>query len=121
MPLTPMAREIIASMPNFSGKYVFSANGTMPVAGFSRAKRQLDTAMPGKPWRLHDLRRTAVTCMARAGADLHVIERAINHTSGSFAGIVGASKGTGTPTRYAPRSKRGSGCCARSSRATPPT
>jgi hypothetical protein len=27
--------------------------------------------------------------MARAGADLHVIERAINHVSGSFGGIVG--------------------------------
>jgi hypothetical protein len=40
------------------------------------------------PWRLHDLRRTAVTGMARAGADLHVIERAVNHVSGSFGGIV---------------------------------
>jgi hypothetical protein len=26
--------------------------------------------------------------MARAGADLHVIERAVNHVSGSFGGIV---------------------------------
>ena len=41
------------------------------------------------PWRIHDLRRTAVTGMARAGADLAVIERAVNHVSGSFGGIVG--------------------------------
>jgi hypothetical protein len=27
--------------------------------------------------------------MARAGADLHVIERSLNHVSGSFGGIVG--------------------------------
>jgi hypothetical protein len=39
-------------------------------------------------WRIHDLRRTAATGMARAGADLHVIERALNHVSGSFGGIV---------------------------------
>jgi hypothetical protein len=35
------------------------------------------------------LRRTAATGMARAGADLHVIERSLNHVSGSFGGIVG--------------------------------
>jgi hypothetical protein len=29
-----------------------------------------------------------VTGTARAGADLHVIERAVNHVSGSFGGIV---------------------------------
>jgi integrase len=44
--------------------------------------------VPIPPWRLHDLRRTAVTGMARAGADLHVIERAVNHVSGSFGGVV---------------------------------
>jgi hypothetical protein len=43
---------------------------------------------PVPPWRIHDLRRTAVTGMARCGADLHVIERAVNHVSGSFGGIV---------------------------------
>jgi integrase len=88
VPLPPLAREIIASMPTM-GDYVFTFNERTPVAGFSLFKKRLDTAMRTKPWRIHDLRRTAVTGMARAGADLHVIERAINHVSGSFGGIVG--------------------------------
>jgi hypothetical protein len=41
------------------------------------------------PWRLHDLRRTVASGMARLGINLPVIEKIMNHTSGSFAGIVG--------------------------------
>ena len=40
-------------------------------------------------WRLHDLRRTAASGMARCGIALPVIEKSLNHISGSFAGIVG--------------------------------
>jgi integrase len=40
------------------------------------------------PWRLHDLRRTAASGMARLGINLPVIEKVLNHSSGSFAGIV---------------------------------
>ena len=40
-------------------------------------------------WRFHDLRRTAASGMARLGINLPVIEQVLNHTSGSFAGIVG--------------------------------
>jgi integrase len=83
-----MAREVIAKLP-VRGPYVFSANGRTPMSGWSAVKRRLDAHMQTDPWRLHDLRRTAVTGMARAGADLHVIERAVNHVSGSFGGIVG--------------------------------
>jgi integrase len=87
-PLPSLAREIIAARPA-DHEYVFSF-GTHPVRGWADAKRRVDSRMPGvPPWRIHDLRRTAVTGMARAGADLHVIERAINHVSGSFGGIVG--------------------------------
>ena len=41
------------------------------------------------PWRLHDLRRTFATGCARLGVPLHVVEKCLNHTSGSFGGIVG--------------------------------
>jgi integrase len=87
--LPPLAHEIIASAQR-GDRYVFTRNGRTPLSGFSLAKHRLDAHMPGVPsWRLHDLRRVAVTGMARAGADLHVIERVINHASGSFGGIVG--------------------------------
>lgn len=79
-----------------------------PISGFSKAKEVLDKEMVAiarreaeeagqdpatvkaiPAWRLHDLRRTAVTGMARLGVALPVIERAVNHVSGSFAGVVG--------------------------------
>ena len=44
---------------------------------------------PIAPWRIHDLRRTFATGLARLGVQLPVVEKLLNHTSGSFAGIVG--------------------------------
>ena len=41
------------------------------------------------PWVIHDLRRTLASGMARLGVNLPVIEKVLNHQSGSFAGIVG--------------------------------
>jgi site-specific recombinase XerD len=89
------------------GRFVFCTNGTNAVSGFSRAKARIDKLMlatakaeakdhggdPAKikiaPWRIHDLRRTVASGMARLGIALPVIERCLNHVSGSFAGIVG--------------------------------
>jgi integrase len=93
--LPPPALQILNGMPNVSGTFVFSTNGKTPVSGFSRSKRHLDEAMaeiagkPVAPWRLHDLRRTAASGMAALGVSLPVIEKILNHVSGSFGGIVG--------------------------------
>ena len=38
-------------------------------------------------WRLHDLRRTAASGMARLGVAVHVVEKILNHTSGSISGV----------------------------------
>ena len=38
---------------------------------------------------MHDLRRTAASGMARLGVNLPVIEKVLNHVSGSFAGVAG--------------------------------
>ena len=40
-------------------------------------------------WTLHDLRRSAATGMARLGVAPHVVERILNHASGTFAGVAG--------------------------------
>lgn len=96
VPLCDAAVAILAVLPRVSGRpgYVFTTNGETPVSGWSRAKNRLDKAMAdagmtGEPWRLHDLRRTAASGMARLAIDLPVIEKVLNHVSGSFAGIVG--------------------------------
>ena len=96
VPLSPPAREIINGVPRMEGcPFVFSTNGRSPISGFSKLKVAIDDAAvadgrdPLPAWRFHDLRRTAATGMARLGIALPVIEKVLNHTSGSFAGIVG--------------------------------
>ena len=39
------------------------------------------------PWRLHDLRRTAASGMARMGIPVHIIEAVLNHRSGAISGV----------------------------------
>jgi integrase len=97
VPLSDAAIEVLGSLPRVKGKgdFVFTTTGDSPIAGFSRAKDRLDDAvsetLPSalERWTFHDLRRTAATGMARLGIDLPVIERVLNHISGSFGGIVG--------------------------------
>jgi integrase len=87
VPLPPLAREIIKSIKG-DNDLLFTTTGSTLISAWSQAKRKLDRLMGVSDWKVHDLRRTAVSGMARAGADLHVIERAVNHMSGSFGGIV---------------------------------
>jgi integrase len=91
VPLAPAALDIVASAPTIEGcPLVFSTTGRTPVSGWSKVKRRLDARMgDAPPWRLHDLRRTAVTGMAELGIAPHVIELVVNHVSGARAGVAG--------------------------------
>src|SRR4029450_10379778 len=92
VPLSEQALALITAQPRIVGAahYVFTTNGDSATGGMSRAKAMLDASMKlAAPWRLHDLRRTTASGLARLGINLAVIERVLNHTSGSFAGIVG--------------------------------
>ena len=40
-----------------------------------------------KNWRLHDLRRTCVSGMARLGIPPHVADKILNHQSGTISGV----------------------------------
>ncbi|RWP80472.1 site-specific integrase [Mesorhizobium sp.] len=103
VPLSLAAVEIIKGLPKI-GKagFLFTTTGETHVTGYSRSKARLDAKMlealrdgaddpksvelPG--WTLHDLRRTMASGMAKLGINLPVIEKVLNHTSGSFGGIV---------------------------------
>jgi integrase len=68
----------------------FPARGTTtPFNGWSKSKAALDKASGVTDWTLHDLRRTHATIHARIGTPLPVIERMLNHVSGTFSGVVG--------------------------------
>jgi integrase len=91
VPLSAAAVAILESLPRIAeSPFVLTTNGTAPSSGYSKGKRRLDELLPQEmpPWRLHDLRRTVASGMARLGINLPVIEKVLNHSSGSFAGIV---------------------------------
>jgi integrase len=96
LPLSPQALEILNGLHRFSGsRFVFSPGKTAP-SGFSRAKTRIDGIIAKlnggnaiEPWILHDIRRSVASGLAALGVNLPVIERCLNHVSGSFAGIVG--------------------------------
>jgi integrase len=69
------------------GPYVFSSVGTKPFQEFSKAKRELDRLSGVTGWRLHDLRRTCVSGMARLGIAPHVADKILNHQSGTISGV----------------------------------
>jgi integrase len=90
VPLSAPALAVLEAIPKIGDKFVLTTNGAVPFAAYGRGKRALDNLLPSdmKHWTLHDLRRTAASGMARLGIALPVIEKVLNHTSGSFAGIV---------------------------------
>ena len=92
VPLSDAALDVLKGAPQIAGSpFVFTTNGIAPSSAYSKNKRRLDALLPADlpAWRLHDLRRTAASGMARLNINLPVIEKILNHSSGSFAGIVG--------------------------------
>ena len=78
--------ELIERAPRL-GQFVFSLSGVRPFQGFTKAKRLLDELSGVTGWRLHDLRRTCVSGMARLGVAPHVADKILNHQSGTISGV----------------------------------
>lgn len=92
VPLTDSAIAILEALPRLvQSEFVFPARGytDRPYSGYSKGKRELDALADLHGWTLHDLRRTAATGMAKAGVAPHVVERILNHVSGTFGGVAG--------------------------------
>ena len=90
VPLSPLASQIICSLPRVHDEFVFPARGKdNPISGFSKWKRKLDELSGVRNWTLHDLRRTAATGMAALNVPPHIIELILNHKTGTLGGIAG--------------------------------
>jgi integrase len=107
VPLPSPARAILDAAPRIAGRsgFVLTTDGETASSNFAKNKTKLDNAMlalareaatasgadPDKvelqPWRLHDLRRTAATGIARLGIPVHVTEAVLNHRSGTISGV----------------------------------
>lgn len=85
--LSDLAVEIMRELPIINNsKFVFTTNGSA-LSGWSSAKTSLDKNMGCTDWRLHDLRRTAASGMARLNIPPHVVDKILNHSSGAIRGV----------------------------------
>jgi integrase len=94
VPLSEPALSILRKIPRRNGRSLVFGEGEGGYQAWSAAKVRLDkriaaTGAKVRPWRLHDLRRTAATRMADLGVLPHVIEAVLNHISGHKAGVAG--------------------------------
>jgi integrase len=92
VPLSDAAVELIRGLPRIAGsEFLFTLSGRGPITAFDLTKKRIDERLPPDmtAWTYHDLRRTMASGLARLGVNLPVIEKVLNHRSGSFAGIVG--------------------------------
>ena len=116
---TDDARETDAAEDKPEKRDAVFGRGAGGFSGWSKCKAALDagiTATQAKaagrkepkteealaPWRLHDLRRSAITGMAEIGVEPHIIELIVNHISGHKAGVAGIyNKATYLPEKKA--------------------
>jgi len=92
IPLSTQAWTLIEARPRFAGcDFVFTIDGKRVVNNWDEVKHRISAkaGITASSWRLHDLRRTCASGMQRLGVLVPVIEKALNHTSGTFRGIVG--------------------------------
>jgi len=85
VPLVPEVKAILAALPRVGGNpYLFARFGTTPFQNLGAAKRQVDAAMVKElgtlpEWRVHDLRRTHRTILARCGVAREIAEQVLGH------------------------------------------
>jgi len=108
VPLSAPALEILRTLPRvmvpdgeggtMPSPWVLTTNGLAPVSGYSKPKSWLDTSMQARmkgadaaavmdPWRVHDLRRTVSTNLARLGVDPFTRRRVLNHAQSGVDAI----------------------------------
>jgi len=101
VPLSTLTKSILSELTPKKDRDLVFGSGTGPFAGWSHCKVALDKRInnalkvvdpqsePLTPWRIHDLRRSAVTRMADHGVPPHIVEAIVNHISGTRAGVAG--------------------------------
>lgn len=87
IPYGSVTVQIIDQLPTEG--YLFpAAKGINVFNSWGKSKSALDEETGLKGYVIHDLRRTFASLHAELATPLHVIERLLNHTGHSFAGIV---------------------------------
>lgn len=84
----PAMEEVRPSESLERDALLFTTTGRTAFAGHQKRKDAIDATLRfNEPWRLHDLRRTMATGLARLGVAQEVTEAVLNHRSGKVSGI----------------------------------
>ena len=85
--LPDLAVDIIRAQPRISNNpHIFAGNGAGPSTALHKRKKRLDERAGIAPWRIHDLRRTSRSLMARAHVRPDIAEQIMGHAIGGVAG-----------------------------------
>lgn len=93
VPIPVAIRDLLQSLPRFTwSDRVFTADGRRSIGGFNGLKLKIDAALIADgvkiaPWRLHDLRRTAVSWMAGEKIDIAVADLLLAHGVSSLSSV----------------------------------
>ncbi|MCZ6467239.1 MAG: integrase arm-type DNA-binding domain-containing protein [Alphaproteobacteria bacterium] len=92
IPLSGAVVDLLRDVPHPRGEFVFRGRGIPCISGWSgyvaRLRRGLvDRLGEVENWRLHDLKRTAATGLAKLGVDLTVIKLICEHQVGETMGV----------------------------------
>ena len=80
VPLAPGVVALLRTIPQQGDcAYVFSTRRARPISGFGKLTAATTKAAGVTGWRLHDLRRTAATNMAKLGIAKETIKRVLGH------------------------------------------
>ena len=89
VPLADQVFSTLEPMLRREGRDLVFGTGKGGFSGWGQCKKRSDRRSGLTNWRIHDLRRTAVTGMAELGIQPHLIEAVVNHVSGHKAGVAG--------------------------------
>jgi integrase len=88
VPLSEQVMQIVTNVPRFADSdFVFTTTGRSPVSGWGKPNKRLCDDAGVHDWHLHDMRRTAASGMARLGVQPYVVEKILNHISGTISGV----------------------------------
>lgn len=89
VPLSELAIAEIQRMQRLNGPFIFGvgSNGARPYAGASNGMEGLRRQLGQPDWRIHDLRRTAVTLAQRGGAAIEEIRALTQHKTPGVIGV----------------------------------